>query len=288
MILTDCLERVDVELPEPLPHAERCVASVVSPGYERHLDGLLRSLDSWGGCADASRIVFAVGGSAEIDRVAARYGARLIRCRPRGPLNAMVKALLYSAARVIAAEKLLCLDADLLVLGDLSPLFAALDVLPERSILACRDWNDAGFKSLSHSLATNYGGSESDVSRLLGRNRGEGRSTLVVNDGVFAGRRQALAAIDECIRGMRKAADWIGAWPVRPIRNQFVFNLALAHLGCGVAADDVYNLQLHAHDAAVTREGGRPRAVWKGREVRVLHFCADGRTRYEAVRALLD
>ena len=42
--LADCLGRTEIRLPAEHPRAERCVATVVSPGFTAHLDDLLGSL----------------------------------------------------------------------------------------------------------------------------------------------------------------------------------------------------------------------------------------------------
>lgn len=38
--LLDCLGRVEMILPAPRPRAKRCMATVVSPGFEALLDGI--------------------------------------------------------------------------------------------------------------------------------------------------------------------------------------------------------------------------------------------------------
>jgi hypothetical protein len=48
---------------------------------------------------------------------------------------------------VVQADQYLCLDADMLVLDDLQPVYAALDVCPPGTILACREGNGYGFKA---------------------------------------------------------------------------------------------------------------------------------------------
>ena len=94
-------------------------------------------------------------------------------------------------ARVIEAEQFLCMDADMLVLGDLRPIFAALEVCPQETILACREGNGFGFKNLEHVLTTAYGGRTADLQRLLGTVKKEAQYPLVVNDDLFAGSHAA-------------------------------------------------------------------------------------------------
>lgn len=276
----DCLHRTEITLPAIPPRAKRCIATVVSPGFETLLDDMLGSLYAYGRCQDALVVVFVVGESAECDRVVAKYQAIRIGCRQHAQINPTLKSILYSVARVVDAEQFVCLDVDMLVLGDLHPVFAALDACPDHAILACREGNGRGwhsFRSLSHALVTVYGGQETDIHRLLGVANGEGAYALVVNDGLFAGSRNALLALDGTIRTMCEASRWIDENPYIWWRNQFVFNLALAQLHCGVELDPIYNVQLNSHDVEFHDVDGRIQALWYGRAVNVAHFNGLGR-----------
>ena len=67
-----------------------------------------------------------------------RVGLAAARGEDTSGVGPMSKAVLYSAARVIDARQYLLLDADMLVLDDLRPVFAALDACPEGSM--SRHW----------------------------------------------------------------------------------------------------------------------------------------------------
>lgn len=283
--MPDCLARVEIELPAaPAPRAKRCVATVVSPGFDKLLDDMLGSLHAHGNCHDAALAVFAVDADDACRRVARKYGATLVECRRNAALNPTVKSVLYSAARVVEAESFLCLDSDMLVLGDLRPVFAALDACTQGSILACREANGEGEYTLGRALAEVYAGRPADIARITGRARGEGGYALVVNDGLFAAGREALLALDETIRGWEGARAWVDEREDVWWRNQFVFNLALARLNCGVELSGVYNVQLNSQDVEASVTAGRARAVWRGREARVLHFNGSGRRKYPELR----
>jgi predicted O-methyltransferase YrrM len=278
--LVDCLGRAEIELSIPAPQAERCIATVVSPGFESLLDDMLGSLCANGGCHEALHVVFALGMSSELERIAAKYRATVFRCGPRANINPTSKALMYSIAYAVDAKQFLCLDADMLVLHDLRPVFAAIDACPPGSILACREGNGRGwhgFNNLSNALRTVYGGREADLNRLLNQPNGEGDYTLVVNDGLFAGSREALLALDNTIRAMPQAVQWTDERRDIRWRNQFVFNLALAQMNCGVELDPVYNVQLNSHDVEIGEVNGRLQATWYGRPSRVLHYNGLGR-----------
>lgn len=267
----DCLARAEIDLPPELPPVERCVATVVSPGLEAMLDDMLGSLMANGNCADALVVVFLAGASPGADRVAAKYGAVPVVCRPLKPLGTAIKSVLYSVARVLDAQRYLCLDADLLVLDDLSPVFAAIDACPEGSVLCCREGNSNGYENVEHILWHAYGGVAADVERILGEDRGEGAYPLVVNDGVFGGSKAALLGLDGALRAMPRAIEFNDEKPSIGWRNQFLFNLALAHLDCGVELDETYNLQLHTSEVQVNGTGVRPDVRWQDKRVRILH-----------------
>ena len=278
--LADCLGRAEIELPSARLAAERCVASVASPGFADLLDDMLGSLAANGGCHDALLVVFAIDADAECLRVAAKYGATVVRCRSLARLNSTSKALLYSLPHIVDARQFVCLDADMLVLGDLRPVLAALDACPEGSIMACREGNGYGFRNIGHAYESVYWGTRADWTRVFGATAEEAAYPLVVNDGLFAAGRAALLALDGTIRAMPRAAEWVDQRRDNWWRNQLVFNLALARLRCGVELDPAYNIQLNAQEARLYEEGGRLRAEWGGRPARVLHFNGLGRNKY--------
>jgi hypothetical protein len=285
--LVDPLGRVEITLPLSSPSARRCIATVVSPGFEGWADNLLGSIRANGECPDARLVLFAVDGNSECQQLAHKYDALLIPCRRRTPVDVSVKAVLYSVARVIQAEQYLCLDADTTVLGSLTPLFAALEAAPAGSILVCREANHSGPYKLADALLHTYFGSPPDLRRILGYVNGEGEYPLVVNDGMFAGTAAALCAVDGVIRAMPHAIAWMEErrrvcwW-----RNQFIFNLALARLHCGVEVDGRYNVQLHTQDVQVAGGGMNVQVSWRGQPVRVLHFCGIGKQKYPRLHRL--
>jgi NPCBM/NEW2 domain/Methyltransferase domain len=284
--ITDPLDRVEIELPPELPTADRCIATIASPGWEDLLDNLLGSLAANGGCRDALVVVLLLGESAECDRVVAKHRALPIRCRPLRPAGMASKAALYSIARLVEARSYVCLDADMLVLDRLEPLFAAIDAVPEGSVLACREGNSHTYRDVDDVLARVYGGRTGDIVRILGADGDEGAYPLPVNDGTFAGSRDALLALDATIRGMPGARQWIEENRAVAWRNQFVFNLALARLDRGVELDERYNLQLNGQNVEVGLETARPSVVWQGSQVHVLHANGWGRNKYPNLQGL--
>ena len=287
--IADCLNRVEIDLPATLPRAERCIATVVTPGFDDLLDDLLGSLFTYGNCRDCLTVVFLVDGDDACRRVIDKYGVVAIPCKSRARVNATVKAVLYTLPQVVDAELFVCLDADMLVLGDLRPIFGALDACPDGSLLACREGNSRGAMTLGLAISNIYGGRADDFARILGNHvNGEPTYSLVVNDGLFAGRRTALLELDGLIRSWTNAPAWVDERRDVWWRNQFVFNLALARLNCGVELDSIYNVNLHSQDVDLRRANGGVEALWRGRRARVLHFNGWGRNKYQAWRKALN
>jgi hypothetical protein len=286
--LDDPLGRARIELPPPRTPVECCVATVVSNGFETWLDDLLASLKIYGDCDDAARLVFGVDAGAGCRRVAEKHNALFVNCQRLANLNSTVKSILYSSAQVLPARKYICLDADMLVLGSLRPIFASIDVAPRASVFACREANGSRFTRLDTAIHTIYGGRPQDLGRLLGNNNGEGAYSLVVNDGTFAGSRNALLGLEGLIRSWTGAATWVDERRDVWWRNQFVFNLALAHSNCGIELDPVFNVQLNSQDVRLEHDNGYARALWQDRPVRVLHFNGRGRNRYADWRPIIS
>ena len=286
--LTDPLRRVQFTVPHPKPRARRCIASVVSPGFEPCLRDLLLSLRALGRCEDARRVIIAVDGTAGCRALAAEFGAVLIECRSLVPVSLAVKSALYSVARLVDAELYVCLDADTLVLDSLEPVFQACECAPPGRVLACREANHVEWRRLDWALQCVYFGELRDLRRIAGSVNGELDYPLVVNDGVFAGGKQALLSLDGDMRRFPNAVDWMEEKPrVCWWRNQFLFNLVLARLNSGWELDNACNVQLHTHDVSFRPGRDGPEAVFRGRPVRILHFCGAGREKHSAWRQQL-
>jgi hypothetical protein len=284
--ITDCLGRARIRVPSSPPRGEVCLATVASAGFESLLDDLLGSFVENSRCDDAVLAVLGLDATDGCRAVAARHGAVVIDCLPLVGPNATSKAVLYSIAHLVAAERFICVDADMLVLGDLRPVVAAIDACADGTVLACREGNRRWVADLGDAMVRVYGGRRQDLQHLGGG--GQAAYGLVVNDGLFAARRGALLAVDSAIRGIHGARAWVDERPDVWWRNQLVFNVALARLGAGVELDPVYNIQLQGQDVALSRGGdGRPRVTWQGRDVRGLHFNGSGRVRYSRLRSVL-
>jgi predicted O-methyltransferase YrrM len=79
---------------------------------------------------------------------------------------------------------------------------------------------------------------------------------------------------------MPQACAWVDGHSHVKWRNQFIFNLAVARLQCGVELDSIYNVQLHVQDVSFYEQGSRVCATWRGRQPRVLHFSGGAKRKY--------
>jgi hypothetical protein len=283
--LPDCLWRTKITLP-PATQMRRCIATVVSPGYADLLDGMLGSLSEYGNCPDALLVVFAVDADEECSRVISKHDALQVDCTSIAPVTASVKSVLYSVARVIGAEQFVCLDADTLIVGDITPLFHALDVCAESVVLASPDpYIKQSSSTLADCLVRFYQGQESDLEYLLDTPAQEARFTLLVNDGVFAAKRAGMLRLDRFMRSIApRAPNWLDSPPYIGARNQFIFNLALARLGCGLALDELYNMLPSVRSLNLDQSSSPPRATCEERDVRIIHFAGSGRIHYPEMR----
>jgi hypothetical protein len=162
-----------------------------------------------------------------------------------------------------------------------------LDACPAGSLLACREANSRYYQNVEHALTTVYYGNTADLERIQGTKTDDGAYPLVVNDGLFAGDREALLGLDGVIRCWPGAAAWVDEVWHNSWRNQLVFNLGMAHLRSGIELDPGYNVQLYWHDVELFETEGRVRATFRGRPVRVLHFNGTSRNKYPEWRPLI-
>jgi hypothetical protein len=279
VVVTDPLERADMVPLVGAAPAARCIATVGSAGFEGWLDDLLGSVRANGRCPDALLVVVALDDSPVVHEVAARHGAAVVRCRLRRPLDPTAKAVLYSVGRLVPAERFVCLDADMLVLDDLGPLFGAMEACTPGTILVCGEGNDHGLGDLRTALDVAYGGGPDPP--FFARSGEVADAPLVVNDGLLAGSRAAFLALEREVRGLPGVVGWVDERPDIRWRNQFAVNVALVRSGAAVELDPTWNVQLQAQD--VTTDGGRAR--WRGRDVRILHFNGVGKHRLGDFRA---
>jgi hypothetical protein len=230
-----------------------------------------------------------VGPAPDCQRVAQRHGAQCIETRAlRRPCPAS-KAALYSMAHVVEADQYLCLDVDVLVLGDVSELFERHASLGPGRVSIGRELSRERQPCLGDALRSIYQIGAGDQLLPL-----EQRDELlaypqVINDGVFVADRAALLAIDAELRDSPRIAAWVHSRHDVWWRQKAALNIALARLGSAVPMADVYNVQLHAAQLDPTPEGDGTLATFRGEPARILHFNGSSRREHAAwVRRVLD
>jgi hypothetical protein len=281
----DCLGNTEMYLPAAPEQVDRCIAFVATESHAGMLDGALTSLALFGEVPDVPRFVFVDEGSPACEAIAARHGASVLRCRRFAGPPSSIKGVLYSMARVVRANQYLCLDADVLILDSLAPLFEQHARSGYGKVLVASEGGPHSGQTLREGLASVYRATPVEIRRLIGRHLRAGAEPHVLNDGVFVADQAALASADAVLRSEPFVRAWVNARPDLGWRTKAAFNLALARLGAIVPLCTEYNAQIHLAPAIGHREEGRLRAEWRGEPARVLHFNGRGRESYEGWRA---
>lgn len=187
--LEDCLGQSELPL-VPVAVAEPVCLVVLSwPGQAALLEECLHSLTQ---AMEYRKVAVAVltFGDEESHFVAMRDKVRVITCDPitacagRGPL--------FSAARLLRADKYICFDSQAVVEGSLFKIADALDALDENSLMVV-----AADEDMSSSRPYRKPLAEETLEM------GQGALTLAYtawSPRLFAGHRAALLALDETIR----------------------------------------------------------------------------------------
>jgi predicted O-methyltransferase YrrM len=282
--LVDPLGMAELSVLDDRAPVECCLATVASAGDESQLDNLLGSLAANSGDHGATVTVISIGDAPSVAEVVARHRALLVPARVLRPPSRASRSVLCSIARLVPAARYVCLDTDMVVLGRLDPLFAALDALPPGALLAVPEGNAPRYDGLADALDRLYGGGDPP---FFDAQDPAFRRSLVANDGLLAGRQPAFVALDSELRAMQGVGAWLDQQPDLRRRTRFVVNVALARLGTAVAADDTWNLQLGAQDVEVKEVIPRvARARWNGQPVRLLNVNGPGRSKHIRLRTL--
>jgi hypothetical protein len=285
--IVDCLGSTEIVLPPALLRFERCIALAATEQYAEFLDGALHSLARFGGVANVPRVVFVAARAPRCELIASRHGAQLVRCRSlRGPAPS-IKGVIYSITRCIEAEQYLCLDADVLVLDSLVPLFEKHAALPKGKVVIGAEATPDCAINLRQGLQSIYLATPAEATRLL-RGRPEARGECcAVNDGLFVADREALSRIDQLLRDSPEVGDWVRSRRDVWWRQKAALNLALA---CGdtiVPLDNAYNVQLHVQSVKRSFSQGRVLAHSQSENAKMLHFNGRGKNLYSTWRNIV-
>lgn len=283
----DCLGNAELLLPKTRLAFDRCVALAATESYAGLLEAALASLARFGGLRRVPIVIFLEENAPLAEAAALKRGAHVVKFRRLGGPAPAIKGVLYSMFHVVNANQYLCLDADLLVLDTLMPLFHRHAALPKGTVLIAPEAAARAAAPLAHALRSVYRATHDEIEALLGsqpRLTGERR---IVNDGVFVADREALVAVDGFLRRSPAIREWVGARPDVWWRQKAALNIALAHLGAMAPMDDSYNAQLHVESAEPLLAEGREVTFWRGRPARVLHFNGAGRSSFAAWKSRL-
>ena len=273
----DCLGGTRVVAPDTVPQFDRCVVLVATEPYADYLDGALASLDRFGGLAGVPRVVFVEEHGSRCEAVAREHDAFVVKYQPLRGRTPSVKGAVYSVTRVVKAAQYLCIDADVLVLDSLAPLFEQHAKLPKGRVLIAREATRVPVPTLADALATVYQATAEDIDVLTRAHPVVAAEPYVLNDGVFVADMAALSAADEVVRASADLRAWVRAAPNVWWRPKAALNVAMAQLGAIVLLDGAYNVQLHVDTVQSAGEIGRPVALWGGRLAAVLDFNGSAR-----------
>ncbi len=284
----DCLERLEVVVPDPPIVCDRCLCTVISPGYEDLLENMLDTFHRYAQSPGVQVVVFAVDDS--FKALAHRQDLIRVECHSRERLSPAVKGAVYSAARFIQARQFLCMEVDMLVVGGLDPLWNTLDMVNPSLMLGVRATSPrASFDELFLSLGS--ANSASDLSFLTGLTSFD--CPYCFNGGVLAGGREAFELLD---RKMRNLAPYSLMWMESRQQHwgdEFLMNLCIALLGTQAELKLRYNQLLHN----TNRERWLQTDFESGRLVfhldkqapsKILHFAGQSRALLYQVKNEID
>lgn len=245
MILKDIFERTIIEAPDVPLKCDKCLFTLFSPGYEDLLDDMLLSVVNKGKIHDAEICIFVVNPNNKCLSIIEKYNAHAIKCyTSTANIGIDIKMLVYSIHKIVDANKYIFLDADLLVLDSLQPLFDSIDDFPKDDCLGiCSDqyfaWTNNFVSAYNGSL---YGGKTKELKKLLGD-----RFDLIenyphiVNTGVMIGTKKSFAKLYDTILSIPGLVEWS---TTGFLREQIIVNIALALEKNEYILDQSYNRQL--------------------------------------------
>ncbi len=284
----DCLERMEVLMPDPPIVCDRCLCTVVSPGYEVFLEAFLDTFWQYGRSPDVSVVVFALDEA--YHTLAHRRNIIRIQCRSKERLSPAVKGVVYSAARFIQARQILACEADILVVGSLQPLWAALDVAHPGAVLGARAQTGPDRMDL-RSVLRYAGAPETDLEFITGL--ANYNCPFRFNGGVLAGGREAFLHLDAQIRRLCPFLIlWVEGGFHGHYADECAMNLCVDLLGNHAELHPTFNQQFYSMDRdhwlETSREAAGLRFQKEGVPSRVLHFVSPNRDLMWQVKSEID
>lgn len=232
------------------------VWTMASRGFDGQLDSFLGSFHQNAQLPRAPVFVLNMGNDAACCRVIHAHAASglsvsNVPCRALARPAPSIKAALYTVAEIVDADHYLCLDVDTLILQSLFPLWQKMCATPSNKIHCALDangdysWTMLGDLTIGQYLAAVY---SLWLPTFEDRWKGMGvpieTISYVCNDGVFGGSRTAMLQLSQTLRSWMPRERYF--LDEHHIRNQLLFNLALAHDDAFARLDDLFNVQVHA------------------------------------------
>ena len=155
------------------------------------------------------------------------------------------KAVSFSVAKFIDAEKYIILDQDMILCDDFDLLLDEVKKANDGQILICKDAHTEGitFGEIICSSWSAYEGS-SKCQYILNLSPQEFQSELIINSGLIAGNKKALLALDDSMRRiLPNSLFYLEENKSNAMREQSLVNLALIRYGNYKEIHKKFNLQ---------------------------------------------
>jgi hypothetical protein len=293
--MIDCLGRSTIT--KSTHHLGRLViATIASPGYEQQIHEFFTTLSRYANVGAACRVVLAVDATPTLIEVCAMHGALAIPVQSTRPVDASIKAALYSIARAVRADFYLCCDSDVYFVDDLRPLIHQVESAPGW-IHAARSARQPGADA-PHSFITtaqqHYGATLPQALDLCSHEAPA--DFLRLNSGIFAASAPTMMRLDAALRNIGTPGhEWLDS-KTSPAADELLFSLAVARLGGALEISKKWNLQMHAENTfpvvdEIHSRGNHKHIIFHHADQRaaILHFSArEGRARLPAFRELLE
>ena len=271
----DCLERLEIEPPEI--DCDRAIVTIISEGYETLLRSMLDTLNRFGQTPEAKVIVFCVGKA--FDNISDIENITRIRCTAIERITPAIKGALYSAARLIGARSFIMLEADMLIVHSLQPLWTLIENARPGALIGCRAQLFSEQFTLREVLAQENAPC-TDLEFLT--NRVGFDSLFWFNGGLLAGRQEAFEKLEaRFLEMMPFVSMWIEGAFEKAYADEFACNLAAGMMESRIELSGGWNVQFYnqARDHWCQTEHTPSGLKFSrlGETAKILHFLAPNR-----------
>jgi hypothetical protein len=249
--LASNLRDIEISIPQTIESVQKCLITTVLPNEIDKLERMLKSFFLYNK-NDIKVVVFHFGESKLYKDITDKYDSILVRCNmideTARPIKSLIAELLIG--NIIHAEQYLFLSIDALVCDNISPLFDILDNLNDEKVLLCNNcWTNIVGYSLKDIISfpkSIYGGNSHDW-EFLKLDGIQQYYQLIADSNVFILKKKALLGIIHFVNEMMpNILQWRNAnFALSSLREQAIFNCAIAKISMGVELDSIYNHQVN-------------------------------------------